>query len=136
MAKKAASKKVEIEAATEAAAAEAAAAEAAAEAAPAEEGAPEEAAEAAEAAPGKTVTFVLNEEEYAAEDDEEFEDDGEDDDVGDDLVNAVAQVGQLLVTEEGEAVSDILRGIMDALDKQNKILYRGLQLLEAKQARR
>ena len=74
---------------------------------------------------GKHVGFVLDSE------DEYDEGEGEDGDE-DDLVCAVTQVGQLLVTEDGEAVADVLRGLVDALDKQNKILYRGLQLLEAR----
>ncbi len=71
------------------------------------------------------VSFALDDElgdEEIEDSDEEFED----------LAGAVASVGQLLMTEEGEAVADILRGILDALDKQNKILFRGLQLLESR----
>lgn len=64
------------------------------------------------------------------EDDVEFDEEGDEDD----LASAIGQVAQLLVTEDGEAVGDVLRGILDAIDKQNKILYRGLQLLEAKLA--
>jgi hypothetical protein len=48
------------------------------------------------------------------------------------LVTAVGQLTQLMMTEEGEAVTDVLNGIRDALTKQNKILYRGLQLLESR----
>ncbi len=33
-------------------------------------------------------------------------------------------LAQLLVTEEGEPLADVLRGIRDALDKHNKILYK------------
>ncbi len=51
------------------------------------------------------------------EDDDEYS--GDDDDFFD-----MAQLAQLLVTEEGEPVADVLRGIRDALDKHNKILYK------------
>lgn len=80
----------------------------------------------------KKVTFSLNE--YAADDELDLEDEDDDEDLEDDedLVGAVAQVSQLLMTEDGEAVADVLRGILDALDKQNKILFRGLQLLETR----
>ena len=36
----------------------------------------------------------------------------------------LAQLSQLLVTEEGEPLADVLKGIRDALDKHNKILFR------------
>lgn len=80
------------------------------------------------------VTFVLD-----SEEDEEFDDDGdedeEDDEDEDDLVASVSQLSQLLVTEDGEAIADILRGILDALEKHNKIMYRGLQVLETSLAK-
>lgn len=86
----------------------------------------------------KAVTFVLHHpaghpvDDEGDDGDDDVDYDDEDDDYGDELAAAVNQIGQLLVTEDGEAVSDVLRGILDALDKQNKILYRGLQLLETK----
>lgn len=52
--------------------------------------------------------------------DEEGEDGFEEDDDYFDL----AQLSQLLVTEEGEPLADVLKGIRDALDKHNKILFR------------
>lgn len=91
-----------------------------------------------------SVTFVLGNaggihgEEMMQEGDVDEEDDMDDEDEDDDedeLFTAVAQLTQLMMTEEGEAVADVLHGIRDALDKQNKILYRGLQLLEAKARR-
>lgn len=104
-------------------------------------------------APQQQVTFVLDnnqlgrgiaegdegdegDEDYIDDEDDEDEDDVEFDEEGDedDLASAIGQVAQLLVTEDGEAVGDVLRGILDAIDKQNKILYRGLQLLETKLA--
>lgn len=88
------------------------------------------------------VTFVLGDEGAAPEDlDEEAPEDedleeGDDLEIEDELATAVGQLTQLMMTEEGEAISDVLHGIRDAIDKQNKILYRGLQLLEAKLGRR
>lgn len=44
------------------------------------------------------------------------------------------QISQLLITEDGEAVSDVLQGVRDALVKQNKILFRLCTLLEQRGA--
>lgn len=44
----------------------------------------------------------------------------------------LAQLSQLLVTEEGEPLADVLGGIRDALDKHNKILFKLVGVLEAK----
>lgn len=81
------------------------------------------------AAPAEHVTFVV-----AGGPGEDDEDDLDEDDLHDDdeLAATVGQLGQLLMTDEGEAITDVLAGIRDALDKQNKILYRGLQLLESR----
>lgn len=105
----------------------------------------------------QSVTFVLDEQdnvEYGediGEDidediDEDFDEDNEDiedvedidddDDEEDALTTAVGQLTQLMMTEEGEAITDVLNGIRDSIEKQNKILYRGLQLLEARFARK
>lgn len=69
-----------------------------------------------------------------ADDEEDGEDEDEDEDEEEDeayeLVTAVGQLTQLMMTEEGVAIADVLNGIRDALDKQNKIMYRGVQLLE------
>lgn len=74
---------------------------------------------------------------------EEFDDEEDDDDDDDEedeyedqaeLTTAVGQLAQLLMTEEGEAITDVLSGLRDAIDKQNKILFRGLQLLERRRA--
>lgn len=109
----------------------------------------------------QTVTFVMDQdddgedaaaeetEEYEDEDEDEDEEDGEeysDEDVGDEdpLAGAFQQLAQLLVTEEGESLAEVQRGLRDSadagvealdrlretVDKQNKILYRGVQLLE------
>lgn len=112
----------------------------------------EEIVAAPERRAGSTVTFVLDSEQegedYDDDDDEEGngDDDGDDDeaegdddedfdqdmDHEDDLTTAVGQLTQLMMTEEGEAITDVLLGLRDAVEKQNKIMYRGLQLLEAK----
>lgn len=71
-------------------------------------------------------------------DEDACEDDDDDDEVEDieygahELTIAVGQMTQLLMTEEGEAITDVLSGLRDAIEKQNKILYRGLQLLESR----
>lgn len=95
-------------------------------------------------AAGPSVTFVLDgeaaQEEIMGEEDGEYyeDDEGEEDfDVEDDaLTTAVGQLTQLMMTEAGEAITDVLSGIREALDKQNKIMYRGLQLLEARFAKK
>lgn len=89
-------------------------------------------------AKGRGVTFVLDseeDEEFDDDDDGDDDEDDEDDEEEDDLVASVSQLSQLLVTEDGEAIADILRGILDALDKHNKIMYRGLQVLETSLAK-
>ena len=65
-------------------------------------------------------------EEYEDEDEDEgFADDEEG--FADESAAAIEQLTQLLMTDKGEPIADVLAGIRDALDKQNKILYRGLQ---------
>lgn len=89
-----------------------------------------------------TVVYELGDGEEEDDLDEEEEDDEEDDEEGDEyddefhdgLTTVVGQLTQLFMTDEGEAITDVLSAIRDSLDKQNKILYRGLQLLEAAQA--
>lgn len=72
------------------------------------------------------------------EGDEENEESGseftdEDDDDDDELeFDPISQLAQLLVTEEGQPVADIMVGIKEALDKHNKILFKISTLLEAK----
>lgn len=70
-------------------------------------------------------SFIVDEGE-----DEDDEDEDDEDGEYDVLTTAVGQLAQLLMTEEGEAITDVLSGLRDAIDKQNKILYRGVQLLE------
>ena len=64
------------------------------------------------------------------------------DDVDDDIesfdesaFDPVQQITQLLVTEAGVPVVDVLQGIQEALDKQNKILYKLVSTIESKQCK-
>lgn len=101
--------------------------------------------------PGRTVTFVLDPTEYHeyharaqdetddsqdegddSEEEQDSQDEGEEDEDDDDLALAVGQLTQLMMTEEGEAITDVLAGVREAIDKLNKIMYRGLQLLETR----
>lgn len=94
----------------------------------------------------RSVTFVLGSQALAADEEDEDEDydgvddeletDDEDDARDDELTTAIGQLTQLMMTEEGEAITDVILGVREALDKQNKILYRGLQLLEQRFGRR
>lgn len=88
--------------------------------------------------PQRTVTFVLDgteaNDQVEEEDEDEYDDDEgletDDDELHDDITTAVGQLTQLMMTEDGEAITDVLQGVRESLEKQNKILYRGLQLLE------
>ena len=102
------------------------------------------------------VTFMLDEDGMPAEEEEEEgygdddigddidDEDDMEDDMGDEdieeeddaLTTAVGQLTQLMMTDEGEAITDVLNGIRDSIEKQNKIMYRGLQLLEARFAKK
>jgi hypothetical protein len=63
----------------------------------------------------------------------EFTDDDDEDDDDDEMeFDPISQLAQLLVTEEGQPVADIMVGIKDALDKHNKILFKISTLLESK----
>jgi hypothetical protein len=65
-------------------------------------------------------------------DEDEDEDDDDDDDDDEMEFDPISQLAQLLVTEEGQPVADIMVGIKDALDKHNKILFKISTLLESK----
>lgn len=69
------------------------------------------------------------------EEDDELEDEEDDDGVfGEALFDPMMltqQLTQLLVTEDGVPAVDVLQGISDALDKQNKILYKLASVIEA-----
>lgn len=83
------------------------------------------------------VRFVLGDDDVVEEDEDDYEYEEEDDDEveEDDLADVVRHLGALLTTEEGEAITDVLKGIHETLDKQTKILYQGLKLLEARLGR-
>lgn len=55
-----------------------------------------------------------------------------DDEEDDELFDPAHQLTQLLVTEAGVPIVDVLQGIQDALDKQNKILYKLVSVAESK----
>lgn len=61
------------------------------------------------------------------DDDDELEFD--DDDAFD---HPMQQLTQLLVTEDGTPLVDVLAGIQQTLDKQNKILFKLVSLLDAR----
>ena len=70
-----------------------------------------------------------------AEDNAESYDD--DDDSGEDgggaemdLVDGLAQIAQLFVTEDGTPIADVIVGVRDALEKLNKIVFKAVQHLE------
>ena len=75
-------------------------------------------------------------EEEIQEDMDDLNEDGEldDDELGPfEPYDPLHQVTQLLVTEEGTPIVDVMQGIQDALDKQNKILYKLVSVIESKQ---
>jgi hypothetical protein len=67
------------------------------------------------------------EEEFDGEDDEDDEDseDGEE-------YDPTEQLCQLMMSEDGTPIADILLGIRDALERHNKILYKAVTVLEAR----
>ena len=72
------------------------------------------------------------------EDVEDADEDAEDEDAEYDEYeegeyDPVQHITQLLVTEEGLPVADVLLGIKESLDKLGKIHYKIVQLLEARQ---
>jgi hypothetical protein len=67
------------------------------------------------------------EEEEEGEDDEEGNDD---DDEGFYVEDPLQHITQFLVTEEGEGLVDVLVGIRAAYEKQNKILFKLVSLLD------
>lgn len=75
-----------------------------------------------------------DEEEEGALDDEDDEAlDKEDiDSLDDGLFDPMQQFTQLLVTETGVPIVDVLQGIQDALEKQNKILYKLASVVDAR----
>lgn len=63
------------------------------------------------------------------EEEDDDEDEYEDDDA---LTSLVAQGFQLLVTQDGVPIADVLQGIKESLDKQAKIMYKIASHLEKK----
>ena len=47
-----------------------------------------------------------------------------------DLVDGLAQIAQLFVTEDGTPIADVIVGVRDALEKLNKIVFKAVQHLE------
>ena len=79
---------------------------------------------------------TLDAEDGEDDDGEDCEDDEEDElaSFGDALFDPMLitqQVTQLLVTESGVPLVDVVLGIQEALDKQNKILYKLVSVIEA-----
>lgn len=60
------------------------------------------------------------------------DDDGEYDDEGSDVFDPAEQLCQLMVSEDGTPIADILLGIRDALERHNKILYKAVTVLESR----
>lgn len=63
------------------------------------------------------------------------EDEGVDDDIesfDESVFDPLQQFTQLLVTEAGVPVVDVLHGIQEAIEKQNKILYKLVSTIESK----
>lgn len=48
------------------------------------------------------------------------------------LFDPMQQLAQMLVTESGVPLVDVLQGIQESLDKQNKILYKLVSVVDAK----
>jgi len=61
--------------------------------------------------------------------DESIDDDDDDDDESVDMSSLLYSV---LTTEDGESIATTLQSIRDGIDKQNKILYKLLLVLETK----
>lgn len=64
---------------------------------------------------------------------ESYDDDDSGEDGGGaemDLVDGLAQIAQLFVTEDGTPIADVIVGVRDALEKLNKIVFKAVQHLE------
>jgi hypothetical protein len=64
---------------------------------------------------------------------ESYDDDDSGADGGDpemDLVDGLAQIAQLFVTEDGTPIADVIVGVRDALEKLNKVVFKAVQLME------
>lgn len=82
------------------------------------------------------IEDIAPEEDAVDEDDEDLgPDEGIDEDLEsyeEELFDPMQHLTQLLVTESGIPIVDVLQGIQDALDKQNKILYKLVSVVESK----
>ena len=75
----------------------------------------------------KKNVLDLMAEEIAEDDPVESVDDDEDDDCDDEIDDDAQMSGllySLLTTEDDESITNVLKGIRDGIDKQNKILYK------------
>lgn len=78
---------------------------------------------------------VPAEEEEVVEDVDVDDDDDEDEDLEsfeEDMFDPMQQLTQLLVTEDGVPLVDVLQGIRESIDKQNKILFKLVSVIDAK----
>jgi hypothetical protein len=65
--------------------------------------------------------------------DEEIIEEEEESEMGDDM-DFSELLYNVLTTDDDESISNVLRGIRDGVDKQNKILYKIVTLLEKNSA--
>ena len=75
----------------------------------------------------KKNVLDLMAEEIAEDDPVESVDEDEDDDCDDEIDDDAQMSGllySLLTTEDDESITNVLKGIRDGIDKQNKILYK------------
>ena len=81
----------------------------------------------------KKNVLDLMAEEITEDDPVENVEDDDDDDCDDEIDDADAQMSgllySLLTTEDDESITNVLKGIRDGIDKQNKILYKILTSL-------
>jgi hypothetical protein len=71
-------------------------------------------------------------EEILASETEFVDNDNEDGSSFPDMLDPMQQLTQLLVTEAGTPVVDVLQGLLDAVQKQNKILFKLVSVIESK----
>ena len=63
---------------------------------------------------------------------DEFDDDDDEDSEDEEEYDPTEQLCQLMMSEDGTPIADILLGIRDALERHNKILYKAVTVLEAR----
>lgn len=86
-----------------------------------------------------TITITMTKEDVVlpptpVEEDEvmdEEEEEEEDSEIGEDM-DFSELLYNVLTTDDDESIANVLRGIRDGVDKQNKILYKIVTLLEKK----